>query len=49
MPGYPIQFKDIFTNIPSYVQHIDAAYEREADGSIILFHGEFQIYVFYTL
>lgn len=39
-PGYPIQFREIFTNIPSYVTHIDAAYERKTDSSIVLFHGQ---------
>lgn len=37
--GYPIQFNQMFPNIPKYVERIDAAYERKTDGAIILFSG----------
>lgn len=37
--GYPIPFSEIFPGIPSYVQKIDAAYERNTDGALILFNG----------
>lgn len=37
--GYPIPFSDMFQGIPSYVQKIDAAYERNTDSAIIVFHG----------
>lgn len=40
MPGYPIRFNEIFTNLPDHVRHIDAAYERKIDSSIILFSGK---------
>lgn len=37
--GYPVHFNEIFPDIPNYVRHIDAAYERKTDGAMILFHG----------
>lgn len=39
IPGYPIPFNEIFTQIPDNIRRIDAAYERKTDGSIILFTG----------
>lgn len=37
--GYPVRFDEIFTKLPAHVSHIDAIYERPADGAIILFNG----------
>jgi len=38
--GYPVQFRQLFWKLPKYVTIIDAAYQRETDGSIVLFTGE---------
>jgi hypothetical protein len=37
--GYPVKFRQLFWKLPKYVTKIDAAYQRETDGSIVLFTG----------
>jgi hypothetical protein len=38
--GYPVKFRQLFWKLPKYITKIDAAYQRETDGSIIFFTGE---------
>lgn len=38
--GYPVPISDIFPGLPSHIKRIDAAYERNLDGNIILFVGK---------
>ncbi|GFG29462.1 hypothetical protein Cfor_02853 [Coptotermes formosanus] len=38
--GYPVKFQQLFWKLPKYVTTIDAAYQRETDGSIVLFTGK---------
>lgn len=37
MSGYPIKFREIFSQLPPEVDHIDAIYERPIDEAIVLF------------
>jgi len=37
--GYPVKFRQLFWKLPKHVTKIDAAYQRETDGSIVLFTG----------
>ncbi|XP_033611474.1 matrix metalloproteinase-17 isoform X2 [Cryptotermes secundus] len=38
--GYPVPFQQLFWKLPKYIIKIDAAYQRETDGSIVLFTGK---------
>lgn len=40
-PGYPVKFRNIFTDLPIKIKRIDAAYERPTDNAIILFSGSY--------
>lgn len=44
---YPARIHDQFTNLSHSIQHIDAAYERDSDRSIVLFSGMYRL-VFLT-
>jgi hypothetical protein len=46
--GYPVQFRQLFWKLPKYVDKIDAAYQRETDGSIVLFTGKYVCCKFLT-
>ncbi|XP_048508022.1 72 kDa type IV collagenase-like isoform X1 [Athalia rosae] len=39
MDGYPAKFRQLFWQLPENIRRIDAAYQREYDGSIILYSG----------
>lgn len=39
VPGYPQKLRTLFPSLPENVKQIDAAYERQHDGAIILFTG----------
>jgi hypothetical protein len=50
--GYPVKFRQLFWKLPKHVTKIDAAYQRETDGSIVLFTGQntyHKTYKFYLL
>jgi hypothetical protein len=38
--GYPVPFQQLFWKLPKYITKIDAVYQRETDGSIVLFTGK---------
>ncbi|PSN50239.1 hypothetical protein C0J52_02382 [Blattella germanica] len=38
--GYPVPFRQLFWKLPSTISNIDAIYQRERDGSIIIFTGK---------
>lgn len=37
---YPVKLQDMFPQLPDSVKHIDAAYERYQDNTIVLFNGK---------
>ena len=38
--GYPVMFNQFFWMLPRNITHIDAIYQRETDGSIVIFTGK---------
>ena len=41
MDGYPVEMSRFWYGLPSYVDSIDAVYERPGDGRIVFFKGEY--------
>ena len=40
MDGYPVEVNRFWYNLPDYVKHFDAVYERVDDGTIVFFSGK---------
>ncbi|CAL4120847.1 unnamed protein product [Meganyctiphanes norvegica] len=39
--GYPSHIRNMFKSLPSYLQKVDAVYERKATGEIVFFIGKY--------